>query len=51
MQVQLSCRAEELLSRLNAAEEVNSLIGGENKFLWRPEYAAYMIEGSRVLKL
>uniref|UniRef100_A0A914RKM4 Glutamate--cysteine ligase n=1 Tax=Parascaris equorum TaxID=6256 RepID=A0A914RKM4_PAREQ len=39
-------RAEELLGHLNAQEEVNALIGTENKFLWRPEFAAYMVEGT-----
>lgn len=42
----MSLRAEELLSRLQAAEEVNALVGTENRFLWRPEYASYMVEGT-----
>ncbi|PAV67901.1 hypothetical protein WR25_24148 isoform B [Diploscapter pachys] len=44
--VRVSCRAEELLSRLQAAEEVNAMIGTANRFLWRPEFASYMIEGT-----
>ncbi|CAJ0585924.1 unnamed protein product, partial [Mesorhabditis spiculigera] len=44
--VRVSLRAEELLSRLAAEEEVNNLIGTANKFLWRPEFAAYMVEGT-----
>uniref|UniRef100_A0A914V6Y5 Glutamate--cysteine ligase n=1 Tax=Plectus sambesii TaxID=2011161 RepID=A0A914V6Y5_9BILA len=44
--VRVSLRAEELLSRLQAAEEVNALVGTENRFLWRPEYASYMVEGT-----
>ncbi|EYC05040.1 hypothetical protein Y032_0084g1747 [Ancylostoma ceylanicum] len=44
--VRVSCRAEELLSRLQAQEEVNALIGTVNHFLWRPEFAAYMVEGT-----
>ncbi|PIO74218.1 glutamate-cysteine ligase, catalytic subunit [Teladorsagia circumcincta] len=44
--VRVSCRAEELLSRLQAQEEVNALLGTVNHFLWRPEFAAYMIEGT-----
>lgn len=39
-------RAEELLGHLNAQEEVNALIGTENRFLWRPEFASYMVEGT-----
>uniref|UniRef100_A0A0K0EM21 Glutamate--cysteine ligase n=1 Tax=Strongyloides stercoralis TaxID=6248 RepID=A0A0K0EM21_STRER len=44
--VQVSLKAHELLKRLNAQEEVNSVVGTENKFLWRPEFAGYMIEGT-----
>ncbi|CAI4222007.1 unnamed protein product [Auanema sp. JU1783] len=44
--VRVSCRAEELLSRLQAKEKVNALVGTVNNFLWRPEFAAYMIEGT-----
>ncbi|VDM74010.1 unnamed protein product, partial [Strongylus vulgaris] len=47
--VRVSCRAEELLSRLQAQEEVdkvNALVGTVNHFLWRPEFAAYMVEGT-----
>uniref|UniRef100_A0AC35THR5 Glutamate--cysteine ligase n=1 Tax=Rhabditophanes sp. KR3021 TaxID=114890 RepID=A0AC35THR5_9BILA len=44
--VQLSLRADELLKRLQAQEEVNAVVGTENKFLWRPEFAGYMIEGT-----
>ncbi len=46
LQVRVSCRAVELLGRLQAEEEVNALVGTENRFLWRPEFAAYMIEGT-----
>ncbi|KAJ1368728.1 hypothetical protein KIN20_029988 [Parelaphostrongylus tenuis] len=45
-QVRVSCRAEELLGRLQAAEEVNAMVGTVNRFLWRPEFAAYMVEGT-----
>ncbi|GMT13059.1 hypothetical protein PFISCL1PPCAC_4356, partial [Pristionchus fissidentatus] len=44
--VRASLRAEELLDRLIAGEEVNNLVGTANKFLWRPEFAAYMVEGT-----
>lgn len=44
--VRVSLRAEELLGRLSAEEEVNALVGTTNKFLWRPEFAAYMVEGT-----
>uniref|UniRef100_F1KXP2 Glutamate--cysteine ligase n=1 Tax=Ascaris suum TaxID=6253 RepID=F1KXP2_ASCSU len=44
--VRVSMRAEELLGHLNAQEEVNALIGTENRFLWRPEFASYMVEGT-----
>lgn len=44
--VRVSLRAEEVLGRLHAEEEVNALIGTENPFLWRPEFAAYMVEGT-----
>ncbi|CAJ0960141.1 unnamed protein product, partial [Mesorhabditis belari] len=44
--VRVSLRAEELLGRLSAEEEVNNLVGTANKFLWRPEFAAYMVEGT-----
>ncbi|VDM53159.1 unnamed protein product [Angiostrongylus costaricensis] len=44
--VRVSCRAEELLGRLQAAEEVNAMVGTVNRFLWRPEFAAYMVEGT-----
>ncbi|VDP01463.1 unnamed protein product [Heligmosomoides polygyrus] len=44
--VRVSCRAEELLGRLQAQEEVNALLGTMNRFLWRPEFAAYMVEGT-----
>ncbi|MFH4976819.1 hypothetical protein AB6A40_003528 [Gnathostoma spinigerum] len=44
--VRVSLRAEEILSRLNAQEEVNALVGTENRFLWRPEFASYMVEGT-----
>lgn len=44
--MRVSLRAEELLNRLSAAEEVNALIGVENCHLWRPEFAAYMVEGT-----
>ncbi|CAD6192123.1 unnamed protein product [Caenorhabditis auriculariae] len=44
--VRVSCRAEELLSRLSAEEEVNALVGTANRCLWRPEFGSYMIEGT-----
>lgn len=44
--VRVSLRAEELLGRLHAEEEVNALVGTENRFLWRPEFASYMVEGT-----
>ncbi|KJH53403.1 glutamate-cysteine ligase, catalytic subunit [Dictyocaulus viviparus] len=44
--VRVSCRAEELLGRLQAAEEVNAMVGTVDHFHWRPEFAAYMIEGT-----
>ena len=46
VQVQVSCRAEEVLSRLQAEEEVNALLGTANKCLWRPEFGAFQIEGT-----
>ncbi len=45
-QVRLSCRGDEILDELQASEEVNHLVGSENQFLYRPEYAAYMVEGT-----
>lgn len=45
-QVRVSLRAEELLNQLQAGEELNALLGNENCCLWRPEFAAYMIEGT-----
>ncbi|KAF1765699.1 hypothetical protein GCK72_005652 [Caenorhabditis remanei] len=44
--VRVSCRAEELLNRLQAEEQVNAMLGTANRFLWRPEFGAYMIEGT-----
>uniref|UniRef100_A0A183D347 Glutamate--cysteine ligase n=1 Tax=Gongylonema pulchrum TaxID=637853 RepID=A0A183D347_9BILA len=44
--VRVSLRAEEILGRLQAGEEVNALLGTENFSLWRPEFAAYMLEGT-----
>uniref|UniRef100_A0A1I8A3E1 Glutamate--cysteine ligase n=1 Tax=Steinernema glaseri TaxID=37863 RepID=A0A1I8A3E1_9BILA len=44
--VRVSLRAEELLNRLSAEEQVNAMVGTENRFLWRPEFAAYMVEGT-----
>lgn len=46
VQVRVSLRAEELLNQLQAGEELNALLGNENCCLWRPEFAAYMIEGT-----
>lgn len=42
----MSLRADDLLKRLQAQEEVNNLVGNENRALWRPEFAAYMVEGT-----
>lgn len=42
----MSLRADDLLKRLQAQEEVNNMIGTENRALWRPEFAAYMVEGT-----
>ncbi|KAI6242247.1 Glutamate--cysteine ligase [Aphelenchoides fujianensis] len=44
--VRVSLRADDLLKRLQAQEEVNNMIGTENRALWRPEFAAYMVEGT-----
>ncbi|KAH7718887.1 Glutamate--cysteine ligase catalytic subunit [Aphelenchoides avenae] len=44
--VRVSLRADDLLKRLLAQEEVNKMVGSENRALWRPEFAAYMIEGT-----
>ncbi|CAD6198734.1 unnamed protein product [Caenorhabditis auriculariae] len=44
--VRVSCRAEEVLTRLLAAEEVNAMVGASNGSLWRPEFGAFMIEGT-----
>lgn len=44
--VRVSNRADELLKRLQAQEEVNNAVGKANRTLWRPEFAAYMIEGT-----
>ncbi len=44
-QAYVSLRAHELLNRLGATEKVNQNMGVPNVILWRPEYAAYMIEG------
>lgn len=44
--VRVSLRAEELLNQLQAGEELNALLGNDNCCLWRPEFAAYMIEGT-----
>ncbi|KAI1727434.1 glutamate-cysteine ligase domain-containing protein [Ditylenchus destructor] len=44
--VRVSLRADDLLKRLQAQEEVNNMIGSENRALWRPEFAAYMVEGT-----
>uniref|UniRef100_A0A0N5AG44 Glutamate--cysteine ligase n=1 Tax=Syphacia muris TaxID=451379 RepID=A0A0N5AG44_9BILA len=44
--VRLSCRANEILKALNAEEKKNDLSGAENRCLWRPEFASYMIEGT-----
>lgn len=45
-QVRVCLRADDLLKRLQAQEEVNNMVGTENQALWRPEFAAYMIEGT-----
>jgi glutamate--cysteine ligase catalytic subunit len=44
--VRVALRADDLLKRLQAQEEVNNMVGNENRALWRPEFAAYMIEGT-----
>lgn len=44
--VRVSLRAKDLLDELMAVEEMNNLLGKENRSLWRPEFAAYMIEGT-----
>ncbi|KAI6180554.1 Glutamate--cysteine ligase [Aphelenchoides besseyi] len=44
--VRVSLRADDLLKRLQAQEEVNNMVGTENRALWRPEFAAYMVEGT-----
>jgi len=44
--VRVCLRADDLLKRLQAQEEVNNMIGTENRALWRPEFAAYMVEGT-----
>ncbi|KAI3411749.1 Zn finger-containing GTPase- Activating Protein for ARF [Globodera pallida] len=44
--VRVSLRAKDLLDALMANEDVNRSLGEENHSLWRPEFAAYMIEGT-----
>ncbi|VDN05589.1 unnamed protein product [Thelazia callipaeda] len=44
--VRVSLRSEEILGQLQAGEELNALLGTENRCLWRPEFASYMIEGT-----
>lgn len=44
--MRVSLRADDLLKRLQAQEEVNNMVGTENRALWRPEFAAYMVEGT-----
>ncbi|CAD5217058.1 unnamed protein product [Bursaphelenchus xylophilus] len=44
--VRVCLRADDLLKRLQAQEEVNNMVGTENRALWRPEFAAYMVEGT-----
>nr|CAD2201447.1 unnamed protein product [Meloidogyne enterolobii] len=44
--VRVSLRALDLLDQLFASEEVNNSLGEENRSLWRPEFASYMIEGT-----
>lgn len=44
--VRVSCKAEELLNKLQAEEQVNAMLGTANRFLWRPEFGSYMIEGT-----
>uniref|UniRef100_A0A914HC80 Glutamate--cysteine ligase n=1 Tax=Globodera rostochiensis TaxID=31243 RepID=A0A914HC80_GLORO len=44
--VRVSLRAKDLLDALMASEDVNRSLGEENHSLWRPEFAAYMIEGT-----
>ena len=44
--VRVSLRANDLLDQLFASEEVNNSLGEENRSLWRPEFASYMIEGT-----
>ncbi|VDD93461.1 unnamed protein product [Enterobius vermicularis] len=44
--VHVSRRAKEILEALNAEERQNDLLGTENRCLWRPEFASYMIEGT-----
>lgn len=44
--MRVSLRAKEVLDELFASEEVNNSLGEENRSLWRPEFAAYMIEGT-----
>uniref|UniRef100_A0A915D7R7 Glutamate--cysteine ligase n=1 Tax=Ditylenchus dipsaci TaxID=166011 RepID=A0A915D7R7_9BILA len=44
--VRVCLRADDLLKRLQAQEEVNNMVGNENRALWRPEFAAYMVEGT-----
>lgn len=44
--VRVSLRAEELLQELGSWEAMHDVIGYENRTLWRPEFGAYMIEGT-----
>ncbi|KAL3120274.1 hypothetical protein niasHT_010053 [Heterodera trifolii] len=44
--VRVSLRAKDLLDALMASEDVNRSLGEENRSLWRPEFAAYMVEGT-----
>ncbi|CAD6191449.1 unnamed protein product [Caenorhabditis auriculariae] len=44
--VRVSCRASQLLKKLKSEEERNNSLGRPNKFLWTPEFGAYMIEGT-----
>ncbi|CAI5442367.1 unnamed protein product [Caenorhabditis angaria] len=44
--VTVACRAEEMLNKLQAEEQVNAILGTTNCCLWRPEFGSYMIEGT-----
>ncbi|KAH7719127.1 gamma-glutamylcysteine synthetase [Aphelenchoides avenae] len=44
--VRVALKADELLAAMEAHEKVNAMISRQDRTLWRPEFASYMIEGT-----